>query len=255
MTAPSMIYKKIADVMRDLDAVDKLQRNTQQSYSFRGIDDVYNALHPLLAKHGVFTVPEVLEDRTEDRVSQKGGVLIYRILKIQFYFFAEDGSCVNAIVVGEGMDSGDKASNKAMAAAHKYALVQVFAIPTKEAKDSENESHEVKPKATAKAPAPPPQKPAASPPSPPQRSPPSTQREFMPFPYSGPIGDDDEIYTGLPDQKKRLEIDARRAGITDVVSLQGIAMICKEHSLVMSQIPNAIEEWKVDNKSKGVAGK
>lgn len=141
--APLMIFKKIADVMRDIEAISKTRKNVQQGYSFRGIDDVYNVLHPILAKHGVFTVPRVLEDRTEDRVSKSGAVLIYRVLRIEFRFYAEDGSSLDCVVIGEGMDSGDKASNKAMAVAHKYALTQVFCIPTQEAKDPEVESHHV----------------------------------------------------------------------------------------------------------------
>lgn len=146
LTASSagLIYLKIAAVMRDIDAIGKGRRNEQQKYSFRGIDDVYNELHEHLGKHGVFTVPTVLEERTEEKTTKSGTVLIYRVLKVGYQFFAEDGSNVRAVVIGEGMDSGDKASNKAMAVAHKYALMQVFAIPTEESKDPENESHELK---------------------------------------------------------------------------------------------------------------
>ena len=141
------IYKKISDVMNDIDAISKNRKNTQGSgYNFRGIDDVYNELHSVLSKHHVFTVPEVLEERTEERVSKSGGNLIYRILKIKYTFFTEDGSSVTSIVIGEAMDSGDKAANKAMSVAHKYCLLQVFAIPTEEEKDPEVETHEPLPK-------------------------------------------------------------------------------------------------------------
>jgi hypothetical protein len=124
------IYQGIAAVMRDVDAIGKTKRNQSQGFNFRGIDDVYNAIHPLMAKYGIFTLPEVLEDRTEDRQTKNGGALIYRVLKIKYTFCAEDGSSVSATVIGEGMDSGDKASNKAMSIAHKYAFFQVFCIPT-----------------------------------------------------------------------------------------------------------------------------
>ena len=40
------------------------------------------------------------------------------------------------------MDSGDKATNKAMAIAMKYALFQVFCIPTEEMKDPDAETPE-----------------------------------------------------------------------------------------------------------------
>ena len=108
------IYKAIAEIQRELEAIGKNKKNQQQGFNFRGIDDVYNAIHPLLAKHGVFTVPDVLEDRSEDRQTKSGGQLIYRILRMKYTFYATDGSSVSAVVIGEGMDSGDKASNKAM---------------------------------------------------------------------------------------------------------------------------------------------
>ena len=149
---PGLIYRKIADVMRDMDAIGKTRRNTQgQGYNFRGIDDLYNELHEHMAKHGIFTMPRVLSEHHEERQSKHGGVLIYRILKVEYRFYAEDGSFVEAIAIGEAMDSGDKASNKAMSAAHKYALLQAFCVPTEEPKDTEEETHEVAPKGNGKA--------------------------------------------------------------------------------------------------------
>jgi hypothetical protein len=131
------IHGKLIAVMRDLDAIGKDRKNASQGYNFRGIDDVYNALHEVLARHGVFSVPEVIDERSEERKTNKGSALIYRVLRVRYTFFAEDGTSVAAVVVGEGMDSGDKASNKAMSVAHKYALLQVLCIPTEEAKDPE----------------------------------------------------------------------------------------------------------------------
>lgn len=141
-----MIHEKILAVMADSEAIAKDRRNATQGFNFRGIDDVYNALHPLLAKHGVFSTTEVVEERSEERITAHGGTLIYRILKVRFHFYAADGSTVESTMIGEGMDSGDKASNKAMAVAHKYALLQLLAIPTEDAKDPDAESHEVAPR-------------------------------------------------------------------------------------------------------------
>ena len=115
---------------------------------YRGIDDVMNALQPLLAKNKVFIVPEILEQMREERTSYKGGNLIYSICKIKYKFYAEDGSSIEAITIGEGMDSGDKATNKAMAIAMKYALFQVFCIPTDEMKDPDSETPESSTKKT-----------------------------------------------------------------------------------------------------------
>lgn len=141
-----MIHEKIIAVMKDTEAISKDSKNTQQGFMFRGIDSVYNALHPVLAKHGVFSTTEVISERSEDRTTKSGSALIYRILTVRFTFFAADGSSVSSVITGEGMDSGDKASNKAMAVAHKYALLQLLAIPTEDAKDPDQESHEVAPR-------------------------------------------------------------------------------------------------------------
>lgn len=139
-----MIYRAICDVMQDIGAVGKNQRNTQQGFMFRGIDAVMNAISPALIKHKVFVVPEILEQVREERTTTKGSQLIYSICKIKYTFYAEDGSSISAITIGEGMDSGDKATNKAMAIAFKYACFQVFCIPTEEMVDPDSESPDVK---------------------------------------------------------------------------------------------------------------
>lgn len=136
------IYESITKIMEEVPSIGKNQRNKTQGFMYRGIDDVMNALQPLLAKNKVFIVPEILEQTREERISSKGGDLIYSICKIKYKFYAEDGSSVEAITIGEGMDSGDKATNKAMAIAMKYALFQVFCIPTDEMKDPDSETPE-----------------------------------------------------------------------------------------------------------------
>lgn len=136
------IYESITKIMEEVPAIGKDKVNKQQGFKFRGIDDVMNALQPLLAKYKVFIVPEILEQTREERTTKTGGNLIYSICKIKYKFYAEDGSTVDAITIGEGMDSGDKATNKAMAIAMKYALFQVFCIPTEEMKDPDGETPE-----------------------------------------------------------------------------------------------------------------
>lgn len=138
------IYAAISAAMADISAIGKDKYNQQQGFRFRGIDDVMNALKPILTKNKIFTVPQVLEQTREIKVTAKGGELRYSLLKIAFRFYTTDGSFVEAVTLGEGMDSGDKASNKAMAIAYKYALFQVFCIPTEEMIDPDGESYETK---------------------------------------------------------------------------------------------------------------
>lgn len=145
------IYKAITGVMSDIGAVGKNSWNEQQRFKFRGIDAVMNALYPALTKNKVFVVPEVLEQTREERESSRGGRLIYSICKIKYTFYAEDGTSVSAVTIGEGMDSGDKATNKAMAIALKYAFFQVFCIPTEEMVDPDAESPEIASQAAKKA--------------------------------------------------------------------------------------------------------
>lgn len=134
------IYESITALMQEIPAVGKDKRNKEQGFQYRGIDDVMNALQPLLSKHKIFVMPEVLQHKREERATKNGKALLYSLLTIKYTFFAEDGSSVSAVVIGEGMDMADKASNKAMAVAFKYALFQVFCIPTEEMVDPDGET-------------------------------------------------------------------------------------------------------------------
>ena len=121
------IYAAIAGVISDVGAVGKDKVNTQQGFKYRSIDDVFNAIHPALAKNKVFIVPEILSRTSNVAYKTKNGTDMVKVVcDIKFTFFAEDGSNVSAVIVGEGLDTGDKATNKAMAIAYKYACFQVF---------------------------------------------------------------------------------------------------------------------------------
>lgn len=144
-----LIHKQMIAVMADIGAIKKENENTFHNYKFRGVDDVYNAVQAALVKHKVFTLPRLFSEKSD--IIEKGGgkIQVLRLFVMEYVFFAEDGSCVIAKVPGEGIDSGDKAGYKALAGAHKYALLQTFCIPTEEKKDAEHESPErEKPKKT-----------------------------------------------------------------------------------------------------------
>jgi len=143
MEAKAMIYGKMALVLSEMSAIGKDSKNQQQGFNYRSIDAVYNTLNPLLGKHGIFMTPEVLEKSRDERTNKSGTVLAFTCLRMRYTFWAEDGSSVSCVVEGEGMDSGDKSSNKAMAIAHKYALLQCFCIPTEEQKDPDADYHEI----------------------------------------------------------------------------------------------------------------
>lgn len=140
------VYEKIAAVTADLSKIGiaKDSKNAQQGYQFRGIDQVYGALSPLLSKHGLCILPRVKDRQVLERQTKSGGALFYTTLLVEFDFVAaEDGSKHTVITVGEAMDSGDKSSNKAMSAAYKYAAFQTFCIPTEADNDADATTHEV----------------------------------------------------------------------------------------------------------------
>ena len=131
-TKSPAIYAALNAIMNDIGSIGKERQNQQQHFMFRGIDQVMNTLKPLLAKHQVNIIPEVVDMKREERRTGSGGTLMYSILTVKHHFVTTDGSEVVSTTIGEGMDSGDKASNKAMSIAFKYACFQVFCIPTEE---------------------------------------------------------------------------------------------------------------------------
>lgn len=138
------IYESIAAIQADVDFIGK-DKTTQSGskFKYRGVDQVLNTLHPLFAKHKVFAVPEVLEILTrEERATNSGSKVLYEVLKVKYTFYAEDGTSVSAVVVGEAMDSGDKVSNKCMSVAYKYACFQLLSIPTEETMADPDDSNE-----------------------------------------------------------------------------------------------------------------
>jgi len=141
------VYRAINAVQSELSktGITKDRTNSQGSgYKFRGIDDVYNAIAPLLSKHGLCILPRVLARTCDERTSKNGGALFYVTVEAEFDFVcAEDGSKHTVKTFGEAMDSGDKATNKAMSAAYKYAAFQAFSIPTESDNDADSHTHEV----------------------------------------------------------------------------------------------------------------
>lgn len=143
-TDTQKIYPAMVGIFGDCQAIEKGQRNKTQGFSFRGIDDVYQALHGVFAKNGVFVLPYVMEHTVAQRETKSGGVMHHHLLKIRFAFVASDGSQCEAVSLGEAMDSGDKGATKAASIALKYALFQIFLIPVRDLPDADEESYETR---------------------------------------------------------------------------------------------------------------
>jgi hypothetical protein len=143
-----LIYHKMVAIMKEIGAVGKDQQNTVQNFKFRGIDQFINALHPACVKHGVFVNPQNVSYKSElkevTRSNGKAGVDKHVELLTSYTFIAEDGSSVTlGPIPAEGLDSGDKATNKALSAGLKYLLIQTFLVPTEDMAegDADNPEH------------------------------------------------------------------------------------------------------------------
>ena len=141
----NLIYKKMSDVMKEIGSIGKDQKNTAQGFKFRGIDQFVNALYPALTKNSVFMTPRCVSETHElnkvVRGNGKEGVDKHVSLLMEYDFYAEDGSKVTVgPIPAEGLDSGDKATNKALSAALKYALIQTFSVPTEDMEEADKES-------------------------------------------------------------------------------------------------------------------
>lgn len=140
--AKPLIYERMANVLRSVGAIEKSQKNVAQGFKFRGIDQVYNELHEHFSREQIFITTDVLHFDRRDIVLKSGSTANGIMATIRFRFYAVDGSFVESTLVGEAMDSGDKAMNKALSIAMKYCLFQSFLIPTEEMEDPDRDAFE-----------------------------------------------------------------------------------------------------------------
>lgn len=140
------VYKGIHQVMAAFSeqGIGKNSKNESQGFKFRGIDDVLNRLSKHLVEANLVIIPQVLSRDVHERTNARGNALFYVTLNVAYTIkSAIDGSETVVVTVGEAMDSGDKATNKALSIAYKYMAFQLFAIPIDE--DPDKETHHVKP--------------------------------------------------------------------------------------------------------------
>lgn len=143
------VYKSIAAVQGALakEGISKDRTNQQQGFKYRGIDDVYAALSPLLAENNLCILPRIISKDVVERQNSKGTALFYTTVDAEFDLVsAVDGSRHTVRSYGEAMDSGDKSIGKAMSYAYKAMAFMTFAIPTEGDNDPDANSHEVQPK-------------------------------------------------------------------------------------------------------------
>lgn len=228
-TVPA-IYRAIAGVIEDIGTVGKDKINKQQGFKYRSIDDVYNALHPALAKNKVFIVPEILEhERTDAGKSKNGASIVRSVCRIKYTLYGEDGSSVESVIVGEALDMADKAINKCMAIAYKYLCFQIFCIPTEEMLDPdgetiEPESGKQQTKKTAKK----------------KQEPPKQEKESTPDPASIRVTDV---------MLKTMNAELGRTGLSDTVLLKlfGVSTLAEMN---VAQFQKAMKKFEMTPNKK-----
>jgi hypothetical protein len=144
------LVKKLAEIMGEVGHVAKNGRNVSQGYDYATEADIAAAVRGGLSKRAVMMIPSVEKTEWSSLPTRSGGSL--RLCTLTVKFTLEDGDSGETrslIAVGEGTDSGDKASYKAMTGAEKYALMKLFLIPTGD--DPEKDDKE---EAPARQPAP-----------------------------------------------------------------------------------------------------
>ena len=100
-------------------------------YTFAGERALIAAIRPHMVKYGLFIAPvEVLSIENSSYTTKNGAVMMRAIAVIRFELVHTSGQSMSVTTIGEGADSGDKATNKAMTAAYKYAMRQLFCIET-----------------------------------------------------------------------------------------------------------------------------
>jgi hypothetical protein len=141
------VVEALSAVMEDVGAVRKGERNQSQGFNFRGIDAVVQAVYPALLRHGVVVVPSLLSYVYESvEVGTKRTPMGHARVTVEYRFTGPEGDSLAATVAAEAMDSGDKATAKAMSVAMRTALLQALCLPTDEP-DPDATSYERAPKA------------------------------------------------------------------------------------------------------------
>lgn len=136
------IAQAMSAIMTEVGAIAKKDKNTSQGFNFRGIDSVVNAVSPALQKHGVIVVPSVEDyEYATVEIGRNRTAMGHVKVKVTYTFIGAQGDEIKATVVGEAMDSGDKATAKAMSVAFRTALLQALALPTDEP-DPDSQSYE-----------------------------------------------------------------------------------------------------------------
>lgn len=147
MSEKKNVFQLITEVTKSLSesGIAKKQENKFDKYLFRGIDDVFNAMSPILAEVGLNIIPSVIDRHTNAVQAKSGGHMYHTILTVEYTLVSSiDGTTHKTIMQGESMDRSDKSINKAFQQAYKYMCLQLFCVPLDSKYDADEETLEIK---------------------------------------------------------------------------------------------------------------
>lgn len=128
---PGNVREAIVAVMQNIGYVQKVKA-AGLNYSYASEADLIAALRPHMVAVGLSMSAKNMTIVQDQEVTSKQGTVGRRVVTCNVWTFnhAPSDTSFDVVSYGEGIDFGDKACNKAMTAALKYALRQTFLIET-----------------------------------------------------------------------------------------------------------------------------
>lgn len=140
------IETAIVAVMEAVAYVQKAGRvtGTGPQYNFAGEADLIRALRPHLVRNGItMAVTKVKSVKVREYETRGGSAMTNTQLLMRVTFtHAVTGTKKHVWSAGEGSDSGDKSTPKALTGAYKYALRETFIIETGDDPDQQSSSEQ-----------------------------------------------------------------------------------------------------------------
>ena len=139
------IYKRMLAIQSELATVAKnltVSTGGKSSYRAVGEKDILDAVKPLEQKYGVYSYPvdrDIVDSGEMEKQGSNGYSTISRYLRIRtvyrFVNIDNPDDHIDILSYADGIDSGDKATGKAMTYCDKYALMKAYKISTGEDPD------------------------------------------------------------------------------------------------------------------------
>lgn len=133
------IFQRMLAITSELKTVAKNLTVSTGTGSYKAVSevDVLNAVRPLEEKYGVYSYPckrEVVDSGDYEKESKSGYKSLSRYLRVKtvyrFVNVDDTGDYIETTTFADGIDTGDKATGKAMTYGDKYALMKAYKIKT-----------------------------------------------------------------------------------------------------------------------------